>query len=203
MTSRLSSLALALLGGGLLAASIAGPAHAATWTHDDAVGDALVVDHLSDGTARPARTDPQERVGDITRMTVSYTADRLQVAASIRSIGALDASAAVKVVTSRGTTYTLTYLANDSTSAPYVFSAARNGCRYRCEGISVSRTSAGLLFRFPSSCLDDSYRLRTSLQTRMYNGYYDVDEREIRDDAQRTGRVDPTAPKLGPWVVRG
>lgn len=198
---RRTLLALPLVASLLL--GVAPSAGAATWRHDDAAGDALVVDHKLDGTDTKPATISSEKRGDITRETVSFTRDRVQVAMTARSITAYDAAATLKIATSRGDTYTVSYLNNDNTFGPS-FVVRRNGYRYECDGIANSRTRAGLLFRLPASCLDSPYRIRVGLQTRMYSGRFDdVNEREIRDDAYRTGKVDEKTSKLSPWIVVG
>jgi hypothetical protein len=204
MSVRPAFLAASLTTGLLLAAVPA--AHAETWRHVDRAGDAVVTDYHVDGTDTGPTVVGSEKVGDITAETVTFTRDRLQVSMGVRSMAANDAAAALKIVTSRGDTYTVGYLANDNTVDGPKFSVSRNGYRYSCEGISVDRTSAGLLFRVPRSCLDTPYRIRVGLQTRMYFAPWndpDVDEREVRDDAYRTGKVDPKASRLSPWIVGG
>jgi hypothetical protein len=190
---------------GLLLASVP-TAHAETWRYVDHAGDALVVDYYVDGTDTGPRVVRSEKIGDITAETVTFTRDRLQVSMGVRSMAASDAAATLKIVTSRGDTYLVDYLRNDNTVGGPTFLVRRNGYRYACDGITVDRTSAGLLFRVPTSCLDTAYRVRVGLQTRMYYAPYDddrVNEREVRDDAYRSGKVDSKALKLSPSIVRG
>ena len=202
MTLRSALGAVSLATGLLLAA--APTAHAETWRHVDKAGDAVVTDYRLDGTATAPAVLRSEKRGDITAETVTFTRDRVQVAMGARSMAAYDASAALRVVTSRGDSYTITYLNNDNTVDGPQFFVRRNGYRYACDGMSGSRTRAGLLFRMPTSCLDTPYKIRVALQTRMYTvPFDDVDEREIRDDAYRTGKVDATKSRLSPWIVGG
>ncbi|MFB9312835.1 hypothetical protein [Nocardioides plantarum] len=202
MNLRPAFLVVSLTAGLLLAGGPA--AHAETWRHVDKAGDAVVTDHRLDGTAtRPAVLRSEKR-GDITAETVTFTRDRVQVAMGARSLEEYDVSATLKVVTSRGDSYTLGYLDNDNTVGESKIFVQRNGYRYTCDGIAASRTRAGLLFRMPTSCLDTPYKIRVGLQTRIYTTPFDdVNEREIRDDAYRTGKVDVKKSKLSPWILGG
>ncbi|MFB9312834.1 DUF4124 domain-containing protein [Nocardioides plantarum] len=190
----------ALLATGLLVSSVPA-AHAQTWRHTDATGDVVAQDQTDDGVAEP-RVVRGVKQADVVRLTVQHGADVLQVATTLRAFGGPDNSWDLRVVTSHGDTYDFQRCeySSDGTKST---SSRRNGYRYQCDGLRISRTSAGIVARVPVACLDIPYRLRVGVQARViYPLVADPRDRIAQDDALRTGKVTARKPRLSPWIVR-
>jgi hypothetical protein len=191
-----TSLATSLATGLLLAAVPV--AHAETWRHSDAAGDALVTRYDDDGELTQPEVDPQELRGDLTNVRVTYGTWSLRVAATVRSKEIAWQDLTVTVVSSRGYTYRI--LVEYFIERTLVIS--RNGYRYRCDGLAATRTPAGYVVTVPRSCFDDAYRVRVGIQT--YSGTDGGDgDQQTYDDFLRTGTYTKDKPRLSPWIVAG
>ncbi|MFB9312837.1 hypothetical protein [Nocardioides plantarum] len=195
----LRSFLLACVTTALLMAAVPA-ADAQTWRHADAVGDAQVTRYDDDGQLDEPVVDPQERRGDLTNLRVTYTAQTLRMAISVRSQRIAIQDVLIKVVSSRGYTYrmVLEYFIENS------LSITRNGYRYECEGLKATRTQAGYVVTAPRSCFDDAYRIRVGVQTDFStDNAEETGDAGTYDDALRTGRYTKNKPKLSPWIVAG
>lgn len=198
MKTRAALLAASLTAGLLLSA--APTAQAQTWRHSDAVGDVQVTRYDDDGQLEEPVVDPQERRGDLTNLRVTYTAQTLRMAISVRSQRIAIQDVLIKVVSSRGYTYriVLEYFFENS------LSITRNGYRYECDGLKATRTQAGYVVTAPRSCFDDAYRIRVGVQTDFSTDNADEEgDAGTYDDVLRTGQYTKNRPKLSPWIVAG
>lgn len=178
-----------------LAVLAAPAAHAESWTHDDASHDVLVTDYHGDPDTVSV-VDPDEDLADITRLTVDVTSDRVQVALSLRY--GSDGDTTFKIETSKGDTF---HVLRSGRGKPYL---RRNSYKFTCPSVSLVPTRAGLLLRFPQSCLGSVYRVRVGAQASAYAFGNESDtyvERIAQDDAYRTGKYTHRSPRLGPWVA--
>lgn len=206
MTSRknrpLRLIALGLAGAAVVAAS-ATAAQADTLRHRDATGDVVVTAASSSG-ATSTRVDSAQRNPDFTSLTVGYDADRLSISAGMRDFGGIDDSWSAVVITSKGDRFDFrrSTSTGSETGLPEV-SVKRNGYRLSCEGIVVSRTSAGVIVRAPSSCLGDPYRVRVGAKAEVFYREDGPGDQTGADDAFRVKGGDDSRPvTLGSWVVR-
>lgn len=171
-------------------------AYAQTWTHTDAARDVLVDRY--DESMPPLPIAPGR--GDLTKLSVRYDADVLQVASTIRAEHC-GYYWELRVATSRGDTFVFSRGAasSDGCVEPAV-RARRNSYAFTCQGLVVSTNSVGIVARIPRSCLGSAYRVRVGVQLSTHDDF----ERGSRteDDAYRTGKVTWREPRLSPWVVR-
>ena len=174
-------------------------AYAASWTHTDTSGDALVTDRgRGDDVHGPTR-DPKERHGDLTKVTVQHRADVLRVAVSVREDAAIPILT-IAVVTSRGGDFRAVYQPFESSREDTALLLSPRDREVECDDLTINPTSAGYLATIPRACLGNAYRVRVGVQTDFYYGGNPV-LREVEDDLLRSGRVDRGAPKLSSWIA--
>lgn len=179
----------------VLAVLAAPGANAETLRHDDALRDVRVGDYPGEeGT----RVDPRETSGDLSRITIDATSERVQVALSSRDGGAYDTT--FKILTSKGDTFRVLFSPyGPAGGTQYI---KRNGYNFTCAGVTTKTTQAGVLLRFSQSCLGSAYRVRVgaNIEGLKFDGEDHV-ERGFVDDVFRVGKSTSQRPALGPWVI--
>ena len=199
MTSR--SAARAVLSGCAalaLAAGTATSAHADSFRHRDPTGDVSITSVSESGTK--AYLDSRRPKPDILQYTVVHGRWTVSVATALRGLDAIDDDWSATIVTSRGDRFEV-YRADSSAEIKTFFGATRNGYHFTCDGITVNRTSSGVIAKVPTRCLGNPWKVRVGVQA---SSTYAECCPEVTgfDDALRDGAYTDRKPALTSWIAR-
>lgn len=186
-----------------LVAAPAAAAHADTLRHADRTGDVTVTSYTR-AAGFQKRIDTTQRNPDLTLLTVRHTADQLAISSNLRAFSGVDSRWSAVVITSKGDRFGFERGVSTGAESPYpTVTVVRNGHRFSCEGIVVSRTQAGMIVRAPASCLGSPWRVRVGVKVdAAYREAGDGDQYGD-DDAFRVGGGDDERPvTLSSWVAR-
>lgn len=206
MTSRIRHarpvLAAAVLGPALLVGAAAASS-ADTLVHRDPAHDVVVTSYdRASGFQR--RIDAGQRDPDLTLVRVEKSARQLAITTNLLEFTGVDSRWSAVVVTSKGDRFDFQRSVSTGAETPGpAIVVLRNGHRFSCDGLLVTRTRAGMIVRAPSACLADAWRVRVGVKVSATYREDGVGDQYGDDDAFRVGGGDDRRPvTLSSWVAR-
>jgi len=194
---------LAAAAGLVALALVAGTATAAqgdAFRHTEATGEVYVT--LTD-TPDLSFVATSETAPDFQNLTVLHSRWTLSVATALRGLEGAFNKWAATIVTSKGDRFDVIRLGG----AKYPRSTAsyqivRNGYRFTCDGLIVSRTPSGVIAKVQTRCLGNPWKVRVGVLAR--TDYKGGSESHWvgHDDVLRDGAVSFYKPALSPWIAR-